>query len=296
MLPAALDHESHELHEWGFGLGGFGVTGFLVFVRFWGMGDDVDFLSGVFNYCDRWCERCLFIERCRVGVAEIAFRKEFPRVSEGEDEAVMRCVTKSFEEAFRMIAEEAERLGISLDDLESEGEEAMKGKVTFEDMDEHPLVVMATEYLKEAMEKLQRVFSEERLAGKIGEWERDFSLGLKDEDAVRRESDLLRDAREVARWYLMQIGVKLRRCLVAVETVRNGDEMEADLAVDDRDVSGRLALKGLERSMGAWKVIGDLLLDSDGVEDFVILLGRIRQGLIREVPSVVEYRLPYFEP
>ena len=23
-----------------------------------------DFISGIYNYCDRWCERCAFTSRC----------------------------------------------------------------------------------------------------------------------------------------------------------------------------------------------------------------------------------------
>ncbi|MDD2634256.1 MAG: hypothetical protein PHW82_02015 [Bacteroidales bacterium] len=28
-------------------------------------------ISGIHNYCDRWCERCRFIKQCRVGLAEL---------------------------------------------------------------------------------------------------------------------------------------------------------------------------------------------------------------------------------
>ena len=27
-------------------------------------------ISGIHNYCDRWCERCSFIDRCSLGVIE----------------------------------------------------------------------------------------------------------------------------------------------------------------------------------------------------------------------------------
>ena len=23
-----------------------------------------DFVSGIYNYCDRWCERCLYVDEC----------------------------------------------------------------------------------------------------------------------------------------------------------------------------------------------------------------------------------------
>lgn len=31
------------------------------------------FISGIYNYCDRWCERCAFTSRCRVYAIEMTF-------------------------------------------------------------------------------------------------------------------------------------------------------------------------------------------------------------------------------
>jgi len=34
------------------------------------MSDEEKFVSGIHNYCDRWCERCTFTARCRVAETE----------------------------------------------------------------------------------------------------------------------------------------------------------------------------------------------------------------------------------
>jgi len=36
--------------------------------------DDQGFIPGVYNYCDRWCERCPFASRCRVYAMEMTIR------------------------------------------------------------------------------------------------------------------------------------------------------------------------------------------------------------------------------
>jgi hypothetical protein len=36
--------------------------------------DDQGFILGVYNYCDRWCERCPFASRCRVYAMEMTYR------------------------------------------------------------------------------------------------------------------------------------------------------------------------------------------------------------------------------
>ncbi len=39
-----------------------------------------NFIPGIFNYCDRWCERCMYTHRCRVYVTE----KELTEAYEAE--------------------------------------------------------------------------------------------------------------------------------------------------------------------------------------------------------------------
>ena len=36
--------------------------------------DDQGFIPGVYNYCDRWCERCPFASRCRSYAMELTLR------------------------------------------------------------------------------------------------------------------------------------------------------------------------------------------------------------------------------
>jgi len=50
--------------------------------------DGQGFIPGVYNYCDRWCERCPFASRCRVYATELALRidgvdGELTRAAEG---------------------------------------------------------------------------------------------------------------------------------------------------------------------------------------------------------------------
>ena len=44
-------------------------------------GDEQNFISGIHNYCDRWCERCEFTARCRVFAAEQEMSEEEKDIS-----------------------------------------------------------------------------------------------------------------------------------------------------------------------------------------------------------------------
>jgi len=52
-------------------------------------------IPGIYNYCDRWCERCAFSRRCRVfrdvRVMEHAFERGQNRVQTLADLAVAEC-------------------------------------------------------------------------------------------------------------------------------------------------------------------------------------------------------------
>ena len=46
------------------------------------MMDDPRLISGIYNYCDRWCERCAFVERCAVGIEELErWKRDTPMTS-----------------------------------------------------------------------------------------------------------------------------------------------------------------------------------------------------------------------
>ena len=46
------------------------------------------FIVGVYNFCDRWCERCPLTSRCRVfaDVAEMEFEQEHGAIGEPHSE------------------------------------------------------------------------------------------------------------------------------------------------------------------------------------------------------------------
>ena len=41
-----------------------------------------DFIPGIYNYCDRWCERCLYTDRCRTFAMEKVFMRKLDKEKE----------------------------------------------------------------------------------------------------------------------------------------------------------------------------------------------------------------------
>ncbi len=73
-------------------------------------------ISGIHNYCDRWCERCDFTLRCAIYDPEVEM---LARSDKPEDQ---KKVWKKLEENFRYINEmlhkEAKKMGIDLNEID----------------------------------------------------------------------------------------------------------------------------------------------------------------------------------
>jgi len=49
------------------------------------MAENPDLIPGIYNYCDRWCERCTFTSRCLTFLTEEE-KRESPVILPGSDE------------------------------------------------------------------------------------------------------------------------------------------------------------------------------------------------------------------
>src|SRR5689334_5568725 len=71
------------------------------------------FIPFIHNYCDRWCERCEFTDRCRVFAMEAEMAEEEKDIESG---AFVRSITDILEDAKKMLAQKAAEMGIDLDE------------------------------------------------------------------------------------------------------------------------------------------------------------------------------------
>ena len=98
-----------------------------------------ELISGIFNYCDRWCERCTLSARCAVFAMEQGSPAHDP-----DNEAFWLQLHDTLRVAAEMLMESAQESGIDLDTLVPGGDEALDVGID-EEVLEHPLVREATE-------------------------------------------------------------------------------------------------------------------------------------------------------
>ena len=82
---------------------------------------DPKYISGIYNYCDRWCERCSFTSRClNCAIVEEQFG-DLEKVDQ-LNEAFWEKFSEMLQSTLEMIKEMAKEQGIDLDSMDMEDE------------------------------------------------------------------------------------------------------------------------------------------------------------------------------
>jgi hypothetical protein len=258
-----------------------------------------DFISGIYNYCDRWCERCPYTSKCLVYASENADDVSGdPEVHDINSAKFWSRLESIFQEAHEMILEWAEEAGVDLDELEAEtgltNREQQK-----QDAKQHELSLSARHYA----EMVQLWFTEEFA---VEERVHDDTTGK----SKNTEDDIdISDAIEVIRWYQFFVAAKVFRALMGLdEKVDDGllddvfvgtsddGEMEYGGAGDDSDGSAKIALIAIDRSSSAWRVLQSALPEKTAsIKPMLLELERLRRGAEQTFPQARDFIRPGFD-
>jgi hypothetical protein len=245
---------------------------------------DSQFIPGIYNYCDRWCERCPFTARCMT----FAMEQEEEKAS-GAKPADRAAFWKKLEESLtltrEMLSDLAEAHGVKLDPAELKAigrEERQKRRAT----EQHPLALAALQYSRLADDWFKS--GEGTLRAKEDEVLAQAKLGVA---GVNEEVASLTDVVEILRWYQHQIYVKLMRGLNADKEHEASSEFPKD-----SDGSVKVALIGLDRSISAWLRMKDFFPEkTDSVLTMLVHLDRLRRSAEAEFPKARSFVRPGFD-
>ena len=230
------------------------------------LANNPDLISGIYNYCDRWCERCPLTSRCLVYATEQE-DNDSPENRDIRNEEFWRKLSAIFQETREMIVDWARNAGVDFNAFAEEDEVRCKRKRQL--IDNHPLTKAGKKY-----------------ANAASDWFREFDQTVEVND--------VEDAREVIQWYQYQIAVKTMRALSGRK-----EELEEPEIADfpkDSDGSAKVALIGIDRSIAAWRMMQ--LSSPDRVESIVPLilhLERLRQRVEKSFPQARDFIRPGFD-
>ncbi|MBI4972213.1 MAG: hypothetical protein HZA06_01190 [Nitrospirae bacterium] len=251
--------------------------------------NDPKYISGIYNYCDRWCERCAFTSRCLTYEMD----KEDAGDSAARDlnnKAFWDKLHSIFQQTIEMINELAKERGIDLNsiDIESASNEISK---RLEESEDHELSLSARYYSEMVDNWFESEYS--LFEQKQDELNTMLNLGISVEKNYT-EADEISDAIEVIRWYQNQIYVKLMRALTHEEFPDASEE--DDTLQKGSNGSALVALIGIDRSIGAWGKLQEYFTaKTDSLLDILVHLNRLRQMTEKAFPDARNFKRPGFD-
>jgi hypothetical protein len=247
------------------------------------------FIPGIYNYCDRWCERCTFTSRCRNYEST---SKLSPEQLDINNKAFWDNISSNFSKAIELLHKAAEEHGIDLDKpMSKEEEQEYKRQERFlkKATENHKLIKLCRQY-----EKIARPFlkESERFVDKTSELVSELHMGLKTEGQVVHTVANIADCLEITQWYLFFIEAKLQR---ALHGRLDGLEEQYDFPKDS-DGSAKISIIAIERSMNAWMKLYELMPASEDVAlNSLSVLSQLKQIALEEFPNAMQFKRPGFD-
>ena len=249
------------------------------------LAENTNLIPGIYNYCDRWCERCAFTSRC-MNFAMSSKYTDDPEASDITNEKFWQNLSEIFQTTREMLEESAEELGIDLDAIdfeENSREEGIKNKI----VKNHECCRAAKAYYK--------------MVDQFFESEYKPSLHVVDESNARQAPELqkidnldgpasLDEMVEIIYWYHHFIYVKLMRSVRGI--LGNASEMWEDFPKDS-DGSAKVALIAIDRSMAAWGQMHRYFPGhQDQILSIIMHLDRLRRRVEKIFPEARNFIRP----
>ena len=226
----------------------------------------IDFIS---SYCDRWCERCAFADRCSSFACDVAIGMcdDFAagiELAVGIPEPVEGKRPPTAGERFL-----ADYVEPSAQELEEIGRQEEARHAHLED---HPLARMSMKYGMDA-----------------ARW-----IDSRAEAFQASPDPIVCEAFKVVSWDAFLIGVKVRRALDGRDRHIHGEDVDEDDPIqNDGNGSAKISVICLERSEAAWRTLAEARVDGAAV--LADAAGYLHRAILAEFPNALLFKRPGFD-
>lgn len=240
------------------------------------------FIPGVHNYCDRWCDRCPFTARCRVFASEQELSEE---AKDPSDPAFWKNIKKSFEDVLDMLNRVMEEMGIDPDEAEDiTGDQKPDPEIQALERIMREKTMLYANSVNDFFRENTRYFEQK---------EEELGEQIDDGRPVDVEQwQFFQDAIDVVRWYQYFISAKVHRAINSLDHRQFFDDPKQN----DANGSAKIAMVAINRSMGAWDVIGLQLPEKlDDILELQRQLHHLRAEMNRLFPDWERFHRPGFD-
>ncbi|MBD3377623.1 hypothetical protein GF406_21520 [candidate division KSB1 bacterium] len=254
------------------------------------MAGDSDLIPGIYNWCDRWCERCTLTSRCLQFNMEKNEKQTVNALASDEKNAEFWAqLLEPLVLTMELIRDMAERNGIDLDSIEVEAE-MDEQKRNHQMASEHYCSRAALTYAGMVDEWFHS--AKELLQEKENELHSIAQLGLVDRDP-QKEANEITDASEVIRWYQHFLYPKIMRALLG--KLRKVPPILEEMPTDFNG-SAKIALIAIDRSIAAWySMLCNFREKEDDTLRLLVHLEQLSNALESAFPAARAFVRPGFK-
>ncbi len=228
--------------------------------------EGADLIPGIYNYCDRWCERCTMAKHCSIYYLEQSDTKSELSLKNSTDR-----ISDIFSITMEMMQDISSELGIDFNDIaDFKIPEHIPNKTE----------KIAIKYGKEVMLWLS---NQNKFFNNYCE-----NILLIDEELALKIGDQL----EIISWYSSVIGAKIHRAMSNLSL----DFEESKSDIEDKRGSAKVAIVSIEKSMDAFKFILNNIEEQeiDSLK-FLAMLSKIKRHINELFPTAVDFVRPGFD-
>lgn len=246
-------------------------------------------IDGIYQYCDRWCERCTFTSRCAVYEDETGLSPEELDIN---NKAFWQRIGQNFAQAQELLKKAAEEMGIDINSTDPETEQRYQQREKLKaDNHKHPVARLSLEYSKIGRDWLK---TQPGMLDRLENLKTELTLGVETEDGAKKETRIIGDSIAVIQWYLVFIHVKLSRALMEKST--NAEHQPYMEGIHNYDGSAKIAIIGIDRSINAWTALYEILHEhEDHFLNILAMLQKIKKMAIEEFPGALTFVRPGFD-
>lgn len=240
------------------------------------------FIPGIYNYCDRWCEKCALQLRCISFVMgkRMEERGEFGgELGEMKSDEMWKRLKSIFESAYEVLQELAEERGMKVKDI-----------CIAEQIDKDFWIGGGIPVFRKDKLYSRTEDSDVLRICRIYEYWADRCLEnmLKLADKAKEVSA---DDLEIVNWYVDLMYMKMRQSLYAYTVYQ-----EEGGSMDECNGLTKVALIAIERSVAGWRNIRESYAgDTAEIGHLLVILEQLRTDIERHFPDAREFQRPGFE-
>ena len=224
------------------------------------------YIDGIFNYCDRWCERCSFTSKCR----NYALSEKEAATNGPELWQYLEAVFKA---TMLMLDEITVKMWINPNEF-------AKNELPVEpDLMDHTLSKKVCDLSFGMHDWLKQ--------NKLGEL---LSEGIEINPSVETRNSRFKESLEVIFWYNFFISEKIVRAL------RRVDKNEENEIQNDSNGSAKIGLIAFDRLIASWSVVMENMMDhEDEILKILVSLADVRKLTETTFPLARKFIRPGFD-